>query len=376
MDASLVLAIDGVRHVASTASEVILAVGRGEETSTGDRGGSERIIDRATVAVLNDVETNARAILGCKATDLELAAAQAAGAASRRNVLSVFAFPLLSGLTLGTSAAEDTTTSAAVGITSPGTTAAVAAKQREALVALHTAITNAQLAPITDVIAVYGTDPLPPGFEKVATSVTGVYPADLNASGGAKQCWLAIARFPNAPPITSLVVVMLELGEFIPPGFQPVRHVMTGKPANIRYGVSNSEAYLCFSRAAGAAIIDIGIAFPNGASITPALKNILPGAAESPGMQRIRNQNLNPSYCGFHQLLLQVLRLLVSHARYSRAQLPRWRYFRTKRKAFLTCHFSWERAATRKYLSATFPLHTRCCVAPLACMGVRPGATQ
>lgn len=104
---------------------------------------------------------------------------------------------------------------------------------------------------------------------------------------------MAVARFPTAPSITGLCVVMLELGEFIPPGepalptpphsrgdgahappscsgYQPARRPATGKPANLRHGQEGAgEAYLCISRAAGAPIIDVGLVFPHGAAVKP-----------------------------------------------------------------------------------------------------------
>lgn len=113
-------------------------------------------------------------------------------------------------------------------------------------------------------------------------------------SSGPRQIWLAVARTPNAAPVTGLVMVLLELGEFIPPGFVPVRRAGTARPANLRHGAgaatasgaagagsgaaaggggggasSTTEAYLCMSRAPGAPIVDVGLVFPDGAAVQP-----------------------------------------------------------------------------------------------------------
>lgn len=264
MDASLVLAVDGLRAVAHTASEVIVA-------NAGDDG------DRAALAVASDVEVACLTILGQNKPE---PAKESSGAApAKKSLLASLNIPfLLSGGLLGSSTvAEGGQSSAAAAEPTP--------EERTAAAALRDALRTAQASPVTDIIAVYGSEPLPAGFTKVTHSVTGAYPGDLNASSGAKQTWLAVARFAGAPPITGLCVVVLEVGEFIPPNFQPVRHVGSGRPANLRFGATPaSEAYLCFTRAPGAPIVDIGVCFPHGASRPPNLRNLLPGAGDdAPG---------------------------------------------------------------------------------------------
>lgn len=261
MDPSLVLAVDGLRAVAHTASEVIVA-------NAGDDG------DRAALAVASDVEIACLTVLGQNKPEPKEAAAPAK---RERSLLGSLPF-ILSGGLLGAVASD----AVAAGSAAEGRTPTP--EERAAAAALEEALRAAQLAPITDLIVVYGAEGMPPGFSKLSHSVTGAYPADLNAASGAKQTWLAAARFPNAPPITGLAVVVLEVGEFIPPAFQPVRHLATGRPANLRLGAATpSEAYLCFTRAPGAPIIDVGLCFPFGASKPPALRDFLPGGGDGPG---------------------------------------------------------------------------------------------
>jgi hypothetical protein len=244
MDASLVLAIDSLRNVAATASEVIVA------NFTTDDG------DRCAVATCNDIESACRRVFAVNAPPslLPLEATVQQSAAPKMSLLSL---PLLSSLMMGGSSSD---------------------ADAEAAAAHVAAVSSAQLEPITDIICTYGTEPIPEGYKRLVSSVTGHYSADLNASSGPRQTWLAVARAPNAPPITSLTIVLLELGEFIPPGFQPVRHAATYRPGNLRgnpVASASSEALLCFSRAAGAPIIDIGIAFPYGAAGKTLLRTIM-----------------------------------------------------------------------------------------------------
>ena len=81
-----------------------------------------------------------------------------------------------------------------------------------------------------------------------------------------------MARAPQGQPITGLCLALLELGEFIPPAFQPVRRPATGRPGNLRHGspsANQMEAYLCISRAPGAPLVDVGLVFPEGALVQP-----------------------------------------------------------------------------------------------------------
>lgn len=315
MDASLLLAIDGLREVAHTASEVIVA-----------NAGDDEKKDRSAFAVASDVEVGCLTVLGTK-----LDVPGDGSAPARRNIFD--ALSMLPGMMRPKDANGE------AGPQPPDAPTLAAAD------AMKRAVNNARLAPVTDVIIVHNGDPVPTGFQRVAWSVTGMYPADLNAvsrwvagahcwhevaracalaplqSSGTRQLWIAVARFPTAPPITGLCVVMLELGEFIPPGelmppsaqqqgqqgqqqppgsggrvliaplllscpagFQPARRPATNKPANLRHGQEGAgEAYLCVSRAAGAPVIDVGLVFPHGAAIKPManMMHLLQGGADA-----------------------------------------------------------------------------------------------
>lgn len=263
MDASLVLAVDGVRAVAQTASEVVYAAVSDE-------------VERAVFAPASDVETYCYNALGVKPAATPSSTASGgkdAIASPSKRFLHIF------GAGSPSSTPDATAGSAAGSAAQPAPTPAELAAE----VALRKAVLNAQLSPVTDIVVVQADDALPDGFQRVNYSVTGMYPADFNSTTSQKQLWFAVARFPNAPPITGLAIVMLELGEFVPPTFQPVRHVASGRPANLRYGSLVSEAYLCFTRSVGSPIIDFGVCFPHGASVKPLLRNILSGSTDSHG---------------------------------------------------------------------------------------------
>jgi hypothetical protein len=126
-------------------------------------------------------------------------------------------------------------------------------------------VSSAHAHPVTDIIVLHEDDSMPEGFEKLTHSVSGTYPADLNAPSGPKQLWLAIARFPTAPAITGLVLVAVDQGEFVPPGYTPVKRYITGRAADLHYGTPNPQLVLCYARQMGAPIVDFSVCFPNGA---------------------------------------------------------------------------------------------------------------
>lgn len=161
MDASLLLAIDGLREVAHAASEVIIA-----------NAGDDEKKDRSAFAIASDAEVCCLAVLGAK---LDVPGDDAAPA--RRGLFD--AFSMLPGMPRGgakgaaKTAEEDADAAAAA--------ADAATSVAKDATAMKRAVTNAQLAPITDIVIVHSGDPLPPGFQRVSWSVTGMYPADLNA---------------------------------------------------------------------------------------------------------------------------------------------------------------------------------------------------
>jgi len=160
MDASLVLAIDGVRVVASVAAEVIVAHGDG---------------DRAQLVAAADVEASCNSALGISAAaDDEAEAAEPAGRFGGF-LQSLNQLPRLVGLggARKDSGGADAAAAAAAAATDAAADASAAALKR--------AIAAAQLAPITDLAIVHTGDPTPDGYSRVEWSATGLYPADLNA---------------------------------------------------------------------------------------------------------------------------------------------------------------------------------------------------
>ena len=189
MDASLLLAIDGLRELAHAASEVVVA-----------NAGDDEKKDRAAFAVASDVEVGCLAVLGAK---LDVPGDDAVPLQERRGLFGAFSIlPAMqwNGGRSSTSAkpADDDANGDPMVITE---SAAAAARDS---VTLKRAVTNAQLAPITDVIIVHTGDPLPQGFQRVSWSVTGMYPADLNVVSAKRKSRLSTPLCSCTPQLPLL----------------------------------------------------------------------------------------------------------------------------------------------------------------------------
>ena len=162
MDASLALAVDGLRAVARVAADIVVA-------NAADTGA-----DRIAFSAAADVEHACSTALGVTAADNN--DDEEPTPAARKGLFAMIPglhqFPRLVGYKGG--AAEDAV----------ATDTAADAAELAAATALRSAIASAQLTPVTDLVVLHVGDPLPPGFTKVAYSVTGMYPADLTAVRG------------------------------------------------------------------------------------------------------------------------------------------------------------------------------------------------
>ena len=166
-------ALDGIKLLAQAASDVVT------------QQGSQQEPDRLVVAAVSEVER------AC----LSLLCAEALAPVLPREKESRWKLGGLSSLLgMGSPARE---AGAGAGSSHHATAAAPAAAaqlqlapapltpaERGAVQQQQYALHRAQMSPITDIIAVAAGEPLPPGFQRVSHSITGAFPADLNAVSG------------------------------------------------------------------------------------------------------------------------------------------------------------------------------------------------
>jgi hypothetical protein len=76
-------------------------------------------------------------------------------------------------------------------------------------------------APIVDIGAVFGSDPVPEGFQRIATTPAGRR-ADLNAGAGGHYIYLTLKKDPTRrrPPVVALALIFPDRQEFVPPTFR------------------------------------------------------------------------------------------------------------------------------------------------------------
>jgi hypothetical protein len=176
MDASLILAVDGLKAVTAACADSAMA-------HAGESG------DRTVLAMAGDVEEACNAVLGL--TSKAEGGRDGKSARAKRRILPFLPRSpkpsrgegLLAPARAGSASGGDTA-GAGRGSSSGGGTAGNPAFSRSiTLVGSH-------LAPVTEIIVLHAGDPVPQGFARIEWSVTGAYPADLNAVRSQVQRWL------------------------------------------------------------------------------------------------------------------------------------------------------------------------------------------
>lgn len=203
---ALLMAVEGLRAVQAACSEAITA-------NAGDDG------DRSTVLVCADVEQACLQVLGAGAPSVPSSSSSSSanpssgplaglGAKMGGAITSLKSFRGVPGLRVGTpgpaSDAAGSTPSTPGGPLGGGAEDSAPSSSSASSFAsspapfLAQGITTHHLAPITDIIVLHEDDPMPAGFVKVSHSITGAYPADLNAVRvssfipsycSSMQCW-------------------------------------------------------------------------------------------------------------------------------------------------------------------------------------------
>lgn len=113
--------------------------------------------------------------------------------------------------------------------------------------------------PITDITVIFRGDTVPEGFTKLDRSVSGQR-ADLNKGGRGPLIYLCQSKDPGKVPISEMITIFPERGEFAPNDYEVVRR--RGVPANVNTGTQGEKIYLCFKRSAESAITDLVVMFP------------------------------------------------------------------------------------------------------------------
>lgn len=286
----LFLITEAVKNVQSAASAAMVSYNRMEDASS-----EHSDTQRTSLLICSDVEVKCLDLLG--EGDAFVQDNQKSQSSSRigpsprvLNMISSLAHPIASVFSIPASGAQLSPTNSPtltgksdVSPTSSFTVPTHVLNRAASMVAntmlpSSPKLSVAHMHPITDIIALAGDDPCPPGYTKITHSITGAYPADLNASSGSRQLWLAVSRNLNQSPITGLLFACLEYGEFPPQGFGVVRRVSSvqdrgasgqSRHANFQaQGSQSTPLLLCITRAPGAPILDIGILFPKGQLLT------------------------------------------------------------------------------------------------------------
>jgi hypothetical protein len=185
MDPALVMAVEGVRAVAAACAEAI-------SSAAGDDG------DRSVLLSAVDVEHACLTALGAAAAGGGGGGRVASGDDDAGSGARALAMKALRGASLGLLGGKgrDADAGGGAGEGAPADAGGGGGGGGRPW-SLAQGVTAAHLAPVTDIIVLHEDDPMPPGFVKVSRSITGTYPADLNAVSCRK--W-ARGRDPHPTP--------------------------------------------------------------------------------------------------------------------------------------------------------------------------------
>jgi len=125
-------------------------------------------------------------------------------------------------------------------------------------------------APISDICVIQKNEAPPLGYYRISKTPTGKK-ANVNTGSGGTQMYLCIKK-DNASqeqaPITSILLVFADRGEFLPPFYSLVRR--NKFPCNFNLGTSGERVYLAYKRERhGNPVTDIQVILPGSAEITP-----------------------------------------------------------------------------------------------------------
>lgn len=113
--------------------------------------------------------------------------------------------------------------------------------------------------PVTDIVCMFTGDSVPEGFTKIERSPTGQR-ADLSKGGGGVFVYLCVSRNSNKLPISEILAIYPDRGEFVPTDYELVQR--RGFPANINSGTQGERIFLCVKRSTSSAVVDIAVLFP------------------------------------------------------------------------------------------------------------------
>lgn len=136
--------------------------------------------------------------------------------------------------------------------------------------------------PIVDICITQKNEPPPEGFYRISLT-PGQKTANTNTGTNGKTMYFCIKKDPTEVPITSLVIILPDRNEHVPPGFSVVKK--DGRACNLNTGTNGERMFLCFKRDVHCnPIIDLQIYFPTKGEIMPVSFNLLDRSVRSVGL--------------------------------------------------------------------------------------------
>ena len=124
-------------------------------------------------------------------------------------------------------------------------------------------------APITEICVLQKNDSPPTGYYRVSKTPTGKR-ANVNTGSGGSPMYFCIKKDVgrDTMPITTLMPIFADRGEFLPPGYSLVRR--NQYPCNFNLGTSGERVFLAYRRdRTGNPLTDMQVILPGSSETTP-----------------------------------------------------------------------------------------------------------
>lgn len=165
--------------------------------------------------------------------------------------------------------------------------------------------------PIVDICVTQKNDPVPDGFYRISLTPSQKS-ANIKTGTSGKTMYICIKKASSETPISSLVIILPDRNEHVPPGFSVVKR--DGRVCNLNTGTGGERMFLCFKRDKLCnPITDIQIFFPGKGEMKPKSFNLLDRSVRSVGLDLNMGTGALKITLSYHQSLVNLECLRISH---------------------------------------------------------------
>ncbi|CAM9150151.1 unnamed protein product, partial [Ectocarpus fasciculatus] len=164
--------------------------------------------------------------------------------------------------------------------------------------------------PIVDICITHKSDHIPEGYYRISLTPSQKS-ANIKSSTNGKTMYLCFKKDPAETPVTSVVIILPDRSEHVPPGFSVVKR--DGRACNLNTGTGGERMFLCFKRDGHCnPITDLQVFFPTKGESMPKSFNLLDRSVRSVGLDLNMGTGGHKIALCYHQSLVNLECLRIS----------------------------------------------------------------